>query len=351
MRRLALCAAFLTMAGCSTTSPESDDVIEVVAAVETTPVESQGDAADDPAIWINAELPEESLILGTDKKSGLAVYDLDGDLIQFLPVGRLNNVDLRQNVSVGDWKGDLAVATNRTDDTVVLFEIASGTVSELGRFDATLTEPYGVCMGTISNRMIVTVTHKTGQARLFAVKQVNDGKVSADLVAEIVFDSQLEGCVHDDSLNQLFVGEEERGIWRVSLALSDDKLDHAKPLLVDEVEGPTGLAIDVEGLTLYPIGEKGGYLIASSQGNNSFAIYERSGQNNFLGRFRITDTPNGGIDGAQETDGIDATSVPLGPNFPMGVLVVQDGYNDPSGDKQNFKIVDWRAINAALELD
>ncbi|MCI5043675.1 MAG: phytase, partial [Aquisalinus sp.] len=71
----------------------------------------------------------------------------------------------------------------------------------------------------------------------------------------------------------------------------------------------------------------------------------------FLGRFRIAGNPDTGIDGAQETDGIDATPVALGPDFPLGVLVVQDGLNDPSGDKQNFKIVDWREIKNALDLD
>ena len=351
MRRLSLCAVFFMVVGCTTLTPEPDNVIEVSAAVETTPVESQGDAADDPAIWINSQEPAESLVLGTDKRSGLGVYDLDGNLIQFLPSGRLNNVDLRQGVTIGDWQGDLVAATNRSDDTVVLFKIISGSVTELGRFDAALTEPYGICMGTISDQVVVTVTHKTGEARLFAVTQVGEGQVLADLLTEITFDSQLEGCVHDDPLNQLFVGEEERGIWRVPVSLTDTGLTHATPLLIDEVEGPTGLAMDVEGLTLYPIGETDGYLIASSQGNNSFAVYERGGENNFLGRFRIADNPDTGIDGAQETDGIDATPVALGPDFPLGVLIVQDGLNDPSDDKQNFKIVDWREIKNALDLD
>lgn len=42
------------------------------------------------------------------------------------------------------------------------------------------------------------------------------------------------------------------------------------------------------------------------------------------------------------------TSAALGPAFPDGLLVVQDGFNDPKGSKQNFKLVDWRSVKSAL---
>jgi 3-phytase len=37
-----------------------------------------GDAADDPAIWVHPVDPALSLVLGTDKKGGLNVFDLEG---------------------------------------------------------------------------------------------------------------------------------------------------------------------------------------------------------------------------------------------------------------------------------
>ena len=55
----------------------------------------QGDAADDPAIWVNPNDAAASRVLGTNKKQGLLVTGLDGQLLQELPVGRLNNVDVR----------------------------------------------------------------------------------------------------------------------------------------------------------------------------------------------------------------------------------------------------------------
>ena len=96
------------------------------------------------------------------------------------------------------------------------------------------------------------------------------------------------------------------------------------------------LVPDVEGLTIY-YGEDGnGYLVASSQGNNTFAIYDRAGSNSYLGSFAVEDV--------EETDGIDVTNVPLGEDYPAGLLVVQDGSNEPAvvfadpsdGEIQNF---------------
>ena len=55
-----------------------------------------------------------------------------------------------------------------------------------------------------------------------------------------------------------------------------------------------------------------------------------------------------------ETDGIDVVAVPVGADYPKGLLVVQDGYNvDAAGEKQNqnFKYVSWADVADALALD
>lgn len=73
----------------------------VAATVETAPVPHTGDAADDPAIWINPSDPSQSTILGTDKLGGLAVYSLAGAQLQYRPDGEINNIDLRYNFPLG----------------------------------------------------------------------------------------------------------------------------------------------------------------------------------------------------------------------------------------------------------
>ncbi|MGH9852731.1 MAG: phytase, partial [Blastocatellia bacterium] len=76
------------------------------------------------------------------------------------------------------------------------------------------------------------------------------------------------------------------------------------------------------------------------QGNHSYVVYRREDNNEFVKKFRVGD--GGGIDGAEETDGIDVTTANLGPAFPQGVFVVQDGFNDKGN--QNFKLVPLQAI-------
>lgn len=143
-------------------------------------------------------------------------------------------------------------------------------------------------------------------------------------------------------MSLIYIGAEENDLWRNSIAVTDG----SQPFSVDKVGGNTGIVADVEGVTLYH-SSAGTYLLASSQGNDSLAVYRGDGSNAFPGRFRIVS--RGDIDGAQETDGIDATGTFLGDRFPQGILVAQDGFN--RAQKQNFKVVDWRDIAAALRLD
>ena len=60
----------------------ANKIPNVPALVETTPVKTQGDAADDPAIWVHPIDAQKSLILGTNKKRGLYVYNLEGEEVQ-----------------------------------------------------------------------------------------------------------------------------------------------------------------------------------------------------------------------------------------------------------------------------
>jgi len=58
--------------------------------------------------------------------------------------------------------------------------------------------------------------------------------------------------------------------------------------------------------------------------------------------FRIV--AGGKIDRVTETDGIHVTTANLGPLFPKGVFIAQDGSDDTG--KQNFKLVPWHLIEA-----
>jgi 3-phytase len=152
--------------------------------------------------------------------------------------------------------------------------------------------------------------------------------------------------VADDKLGQLYLGEERVGIWKFSADPDGGK----KGTLIDATNGEY-LAPEVEGLTIYYAGETAGYLIASSQGEHTFVVYERSGDNTFLGKFQIVANTDQGIDAVYDTDGIDVIHKPLGEAFPFGVFVAQDGINFDFSENQNFKLVPWEYIVEALNLE
>ncbi len=321
------------------------EIPRVAASGQTVPVKSGGDAADDPAIWVNPVNPSASLILGTDKKSGLNVYDLNGALVEQFPVGRLNNVDLRP-IQHGSFVA-IAAATNRTDPGVSLFGItASGKVDYLGLRNLDMEDPYGLCVYRKGADLMAWVSDKDSDLQLLQIMP-GDGDIDWQLEqrATLAVESQVEGCVVDDEKQKLFFGEEDVGIWRLDIAgfLNGE----AQPQLIAPVDG-IRLAADVEGMGLYHKGERS-YLVVSSQGNNSYALFSRSGSE-FIGHFKVDINLDRNIDGSSETDGLEVSSAAFGDQYPDGLLVVQDGRNRMPSQRQNFKLVSWSDIATTLEL-
>ncbi len=321
-------------------------VANVFADAETTPVKSNDDAADDPAIWYNQEQPNNSLILGTDKQRGLMVYQLNGALEQELLVGRVNNVDVRQGVQLQSAKHDIAVASNRTDNTLSVFAIANdGRVSLLGNHPLMLGEPYGSCMYTdTSLRTYVFVNDKDGRYQQWWLESIQPLKLS--LVREFATATQPEGCAAHDKTGTLFIGEEGFGVWKLNLNDPESKLE----LLTTTKDGV--LVADVEGMDIF-LGKNTNYLIVSSQGDNSYAVYDigsNADRFDYRGSFRTILNEQTGVDGTQETDGLAVSSSGLGEKFPAGIIVIQDGFNRAPKQAQNFKLLNWDSVDQALSL-
>jgi 3-phytase len=321
------------------------DVAVAAAYAETAAVASMDDAADDPAIWVNAADPARSLVLGTDKQAGLYVYDLAGAVVQFLPSGELNNVDLRQDVSLPGLAGHLAAATNRTDETVVFYQIdpASGAAAELARLPVNTTEPYGFCLGWDGVAAHAYVTYKDGLVQDWVITGFTNGAANAAQGPGWKLATQLEGCAPDEAAGVIYIGEEGGGLWRAPIG-------GGEPLLLDSPGSATGLTADVEGIDIYEGANGGGYVVVSSQGSSTFHLYDRrfegEAANAFVGRFAV----DFGGDKVTGTDGLDVISSPLGADLPEGLLIVQDDVNSSPNEPQNFKLVDWREVRSALGL-
>ena len=341
----ALPFAALLLAGCATTStPVAVEAPMVAATAETDPVDTAADAADDPAIWRNAVDPAKSLVIGTDKKAGIHVYSLAGKRLSFTPAARLNNVDLRD---LGAKSGGrvIAAASDRADVAtahVSLFTLdtEAAKLVPLGRFPVGAGEAYGMCLWTRASdhALFGFVVLKDGRIDQVAI-DLSGASPKVTTVRSMKLGTQSEGCLVDDRTGQLYVAEEDVGLWRFDA-------DPSAPVTatsIAKVDGKT-LVADAEGLALAPSGRNGGYLVVSSQGDNAYTLYRLPGVT-YAGRFRIG---SGAIDGTSDTDGIDLILGDFGPAYPRGLLVAQDGDNAPA--TQNFKYVSWDAVRKALRL-
>jgi 3-phytase len=334
-------------------TPAAPTFPTVRAIVETEPMAHSGDAADDPAIWRNPADPAASLVIGTDKRGGLHVYDMHGKSLQFVADGKMNNVDLREGFRLGGEPIVLVTASDRTNKAVAIYRLDTASRQLVNIADGIqasgLSDPYGLCMyrSPRSGRYYVFVSDPDGLVRQWELSATRDSKVRIKPVRDIRFGSQTEGCVADDETRTLYVGEEDVALWSVTAEPSRG----AVPGAVDRVASNSKLKDDLEGVGIYDLGGGRGYIVVSSQGNNSYAVYRREGDQAYLGSFQVIADPAGGIDGVSETDGLDVSSANLGPGLEHGAMVAQDGRNVLPTENQNFKIVPWSAIATALKLE
>jgi 3-phytase len=294
------------------------------------------------------------VIIGTNKKGdgGLIVYDVAGSVLQQTGGAPMNNVDLRQDVTIGGSAVTLVVASTVGGRTLELFSY-DDEERQLDRLDVGPVETgirsAGVCLYRNAEGAVdVFATRGNGLVQQWRLVESPTDPIAPRKQRELKFASHIEGCVVDDIGGRLFLSEETRGIWEVAAdaASGDDRA------LIDST-GPDGhLAADVEGLTIarYPDGPV--LLIASSQGDDRFAVYRLDPDPAYVASFTVQG-PDG--DDVSHTDGLDVTLGPLAAEpFDRGVLVVQDDDNEtPDGEQlnQNFKLVPWRFVENAIGVE
>ncbi|WP_240659663.1 phytase [Streptomyces sp. WAC 01529] len=323
--------------------------------------------------------------------------------------GRFNNVDLVHGLRLSSGRADLAVTSDRGGDRLRFHRIdrdrPGGPLTDVTDpaappvFSSSQEEideqrtAYGLATWTDKSTgrsyALVSRRERTSVA-LLEITPGTGGKVgyrklrTLDLPAKFRLPNgtswtpcgepgelpQVEGMVVDPANGTLYAGQEDVGIWRMRADLT------GKPELVDKVRefgvpgtydeeteecvagadpgyGGSRLSADVEGLTLLTEPDGDGHLLASSQGDNTFAAYDRelSDANEYEGGFRVT-AASSELDGSEECDGAAALAAPLGRTYPNGLLVVQDGHDSPGdGDRPstNFKFVDLGDVRDALE--
>ncbi|PSB56865.1 hypothetical protein C7B61_20250, partial [filamentous cyanobacterium CCP1] len=373
------------------TVASADNLLPVVLpTLETPPVfdieePPSGPAlasADDPAIYVHPTDSALSLVITALKNGGLQVHNLDGELLQTIAPEdpedlRYNNVDVLYGFQLGDETVDLAIASDRANDTIAIFRIdpttrqltnitANNVPETIFGVDDGEQTAYGLAnyISPVLGNAYTFVTQSDGnQIAQLQLIDTGEGRITAEIVrmfsVPIPEDEDLEalteGVVADYELGYVYIGQEDVGIWKFSA-----EPDSKEPgVLIDRVK-PEGKALeaDVEGLTIYYGADGTGYLLASSQGDSTFAVYSREGNNDYLGNFIVGE--RNGIDRTDGSDGLDVINVPLGSQFPNGLLVVHDEENSPallvnddgelSNVSGNFKFVDWAAVANAFPM-
>ena len=335
------------------------DYVEVEAIYETPPVVTKGDAADDPAIWVNKSNPSNSIVFGTDKKSGIYSYNLQGQELSYTNLGNINNIDTR-TINVGDDENvsdfTFLFASNRTLGSVDLWVFEDNEIRQKlennswkvpskpsfrGKSDIIV---YGICAGIDAKYGLVAfLTEDTGP-RVEVWNLTEDG---LNLITTFNNGGESEGCVYDDQNRTLFISEEEvRGVLKAYRL--DDSFDFSEPYIVDSRDGQIGG--DPEGVSLYKTPNNSGYLILSSQGDSKFNLYDRNYPYDYITSFRIGSSKS--IDNVTDTDGIETINFKLSDEYPEGIMIAQDGYNKDGlwSKKQNFKFVSFQDILEAVDV-
>ncbi|MFI7235533.1 phytase [Streptomyces cyaneofuscatus] len=322
--------------------------------------------------------------------------------------GRFNNVDLVRGLRLSSSRADLAVTSDRGHDRLRFYRIdrdrAGGPLSDVtdpaapavfSKNQAEVNDQqtaYGLATWTDPTTKrayaLVSRRERTSIALLELVPTVG-GKVTYRKIRTLDLPStfrlpdgtswspcgepgelpQVEGMVVDPANGTLYAGQEDIGIWRLRADLTgtpkliDKVREYGVPGAYDEQTeectpgadpgyGGTKISADVEGLTLVTESDGDGLVLASSQGDNTFAAYDRelADDNEYEGGFRIAPADSS-LDGSEECDGAAALNAPLGSKYPHGLLVVQDGHDAPGdGDRPstNFKFVDLGQVLDAL---
>ncbi|GHC68234.1 hydrolase [Streptomyces flavofungini] len=323
--------------------------------------------------------------------------------------GRFNNVDLVHGVQLSTGRADLAVTSDRGNDRLRFYRIdrdrPGGPLTDVT--DPAAAPVFAADQGEINDQRtaygLATWTDRaTGRAyavvsrrertrvALLELLPGRSGTVGYRTIRTLDLPSsfrlpngtswtpcaepgqlpQVEGMVVDPADGTLYAGQEDVGIWRLRADLTgtptlvDKVREYGVPGTYDEATdecvpgadpgyGGKRLAADVEGLTLLTERDGDGYVLASSQGDDTFAAYdrERGEHNEYEGGFRVT-AASTALDGSEECDGAAALNAPLGAGYPHGLLVVQDGDETPqdSGrEATGFKFVPLDDVMDALE--
>ena len=184
------------------------------------PVANSGDAADDIAIWRNPLDPAASLVIGNDKLGALETYDLSGSLVQRFDGGFYGNVDTRTGIQTGRGPVDVAV-TYRLGIRIYGIDPTTRQLSNItDSTSGSIASPIGgegICLyksGATGSLYVFMNTRDGRIAQMRLADADGDGLIEGTVVRQWDVGEEVEGCVADDDLGNLYISEEDVAIWK-----------------------------------------------------------------------------------------------------------------------------------------
>lgn len=292
---------------------------------------------DDPAIWINYQSPEQSIVFGTDKDTDGAIYayDLNGKIIESKTIRGLkrpNNVDIRQGVKINDSVSvDIMAFTEREREQIRIFSVPDMRSLDNGGFpvftDETNPEfrlPMGISLykSPKDGSLYTIVGRKDGpkEGYLYQYKiEYIDDKVSLTLIRNFGNYSgkkEIEAIAVDDALGFVYYSDETFGIRKY---YAEPDMGNAEI----SVFGGDTFKRDNEGIAIVALEGNKGYIVVSNQQAETFNVFSRD-TNEFIKEINLS---------TKQTDGCDVVSLPLNNTFKSGLFVAMN-------NEQNFFFYD-----------
>lgn len=284
-------------------------------------VNDQAVDQDDMCIWIHPDAAQSTIISSDKSARKVFVYDLHGNVLQVISLdGKPRNIDVRYNFPLSGKLVDI-VGFGQDESEIHFYtvDISTRRLIPAGIFKSGMKSIYGFCLyhNLTENKYyaMASANSGSGELRQWELSDNGDGTVGLTLKRTwINGDGGLtEGLVADDETGKFYAASENIGIYEYD---ANPYFENPTGIMITAV-GDNGLTADIEGITIYYAANGEGYLIASSQGNSTFKVYQRKEPHNFVMTFQV--------ESVSGTDGIDVTNVSLGEAFPQGLFIAHDG--------------------------
>lgn len=346
-----LCLTTLIFSSCVNTEKNKVENNENINQQMVQPVvitQAAQNDTDDPAIWINPNNPDESLILGTDKHEdgALYVYNLKGEIIEDKVVRNLkrpNNVDILHQVDLGFATLDLAFVSERFTSKIRVYSLPSmeeiapnGIPVFEGETGAEFRDLMGISSykNPTTGKAYVIIGRKNGPKDGSYLWQY---EILSDTISKIVKlnlvrkfgnysgKKEIEAIAVDQKLGYIYYSDEHFGVRKY---YADPEKGN------DELAafGTEGFFDDQEGISIYELSDTTGYIIVSDQGRNAFRVFAREGtaenphEHTFIASIPVK---------AVASDGNEVTHLISNAQYPGGLFVAMS-------DEKTFHFYSWK---------